>query len=68
MQNKTPIHIALLETSRIICEGIQAILYQSPELDARVHRVDNLEELGELLSDHSIDILIASPMHFVNRE
>ncbi len=68
MQNRTPIHIALLETSRIICEGIQAILYQSPELDARVHRVEDLEELGELLENQSTDILIASPVHFVNRE
>src|SRR5690554_6353511 len=68
MQNRTPIHIALLETSRIICEGIQAILFQSPELDARVHRIETLEDLSELLSDHSIDVLIASPVHFVNRE
>ena len=65
--HKTPIHIALLETSRIIYEGIQAILYQSPELDARIHRVENLEDLEEVLQDHSIDILIASPVHFVNR-
>ena len=68
MQNRTPIHIALLETSRIICEGIQSILFQSPELDARVHRIETLEDLSELLSDHSIDVLIASPVHFVNRE
>ncbi|MFA5651322.1 MAG: hypothetical protein WC914_09325, partial [Proteiniphilum sp.] len=66
--HKTPIHIALLETSRIICEGIQAILNQSPELDARIHRVENLDDLEEVLQDHSIDILIASPVHFVNRE
>lgn len=68
MQNKKPIHIALLETSRIICEGIQAILFHSPDMDARVHRVDTLEDLIELLSEQPIDILIASPLHFVNRE
>lgn len=66
--HKDPVHIALLETSRVICEGIQSILYQSPELDARVHRVENLEDLNELLLDHSINILIANPVHFVNRE
>lgn len=66
--HKAPIHIALLETSKIICEGIQTILYQSPEMDARVHRVETLEELEELLQDYSIDVLIASPVHFVNRE
>src|SRR5690554_2754783 len=66
--HKAPIHIALLETSRIICEGIQTMLHQSPELHARVHRVENLEELEELLQDYSIDVLIASPVHFVNRE
>ncbi|KUK78259.1 MAG: hypothetical protein XD92_0425 [Proteiniphilum acetatigenes] len=61
------LHIAILESSRIICEGLQTILYQS-DLDCRVHRSETLEELSELLETTSVDILIANPLQFVNRE
>lgn len=43
-------------------------MHHSPELDARIHRAENLEDLNEILQDYSIDILIANPVHFVNRE
>lgn len=64
---KPSLHIAILEPSRIICEGLQAILYQS-DLDCRIHRTETLEELIELLETVPVDILITNPLQFVNRE
>lgn len=64
---KPSLHIAILEPSRIICEGLQTILYQS-DLDCRVHRSETLEELMELLEITPLDILIVNPLQFVNRE
>lgn len=64
---KPSLHIAILEPSRIICEGLQTILYQS-DLDCRVHRLETLEELMELLEVTPLDILIVNPLQFVNRE
>lgn len=61
------LHIAILEPSRIISEGLQTVLYQS-DLDCRIHRTETLEEFTELLESVSVDILIANPIHFVNRE
>ena len=61
------LHIAILESSKIICEGIQTVLYQS-DMDCRVHRLDALDDLTELLDNQPIDILIANPVQFVNRE
>ena len=65
--NKSALHIAILESSKIICEGIQAILYQS-DMDCRIHRLENLDDLIELLESNPVDILIANPVQFVNRE
>lgn len=65
--HKSSLHIAILEPSRIICEGLQTILYQS-DLDCRVHRLETLEELMELLEVTPLDILIVNPLQFVNRE
>ncbi len=64
---KPSLHIAILEPSRIISEGLQAILYQS-DLDCRIHRTETLEELIELLDTGPLDILITNPLQFVNRE
>jgi len=64
---KPSLHIAILEPSRIISEGLQTVLYQS-DLDCRIHRTETLEEFTELLESVSVDILIANPIHFVNRE
>lgn len=65
--NKSILHIAILESSKIINEGIQAILYQS-DMDCRTYRLETLEDLTELLETNHIDILIANPVQFVNRE
>lgn len=65
--HKSTLHIAILESSKIIQEGIQAILYQS-DIDCRVYRAETLEEFTELLESNPIDILIANPVQFVNRE
>lgn len=65
--NKRLLHIAVLESSRIISEGIQVVLYQS-ELDCHVYRLETLDDLTELLETHPVDILIANPVQFVNRE
>ncbi|HAR37489.1 MAG TPA: hypothetical protein DCS09_02295, partial [Porphyromonadaceae bacterium] len=64
---KPSLHIAILEPSRIICEGLQTVLYQS-DLDCRIHRIETLEELTELLETVPVDILITNPLQFVNRE
>lgn len=65
--NKPLLHIAILETSKIISEGIQAILYQS-EIDCRMYRPENLDDLLQLLESRAIDILITNPLQFANRE
>ena len=64
---KPPLHIVILEPSRIICEGLQTVLYQS-DLDCRIHRTETLEEFTELLETVPVDILITNPLQFVNRE
>lgn len=64
---KPSLHIAILEPSRIIFEGLQSILFQS-DLNCRVHRSESLEDLTELLETTSLDILIANPLQFLNRE
>lgn len=66
MPNLT-LHIAVMESSRIICEGIHAVLQQW-ETECRIYKTETLEELVEILETKSIDILIANPMQFVNRE
>lgn len=65
--NKSLLHIAILESSRIIYEGIQTILYQS-DINCRVYRLESLDDLNEFLKSGPIDILIANQMQFVNRE
>lgn len=65
--NKSTIHIAILESSRIISEGIQAILYQS-DMDCRICRLETLDDFIGFVESNSIDILIANPIQFVNRE
>lgn len=64
---KPLLHIVILEASRVICEGLMVILYQS-DLDCRILRVESLEDLSEMLESTAIDILIANPLQFVNRE
>lgn len=64
---KPLLHIVILETSRIISEGLMAILYQS-DLDCRIYRTETLEELTEMLKTTDVDILIANPLQFMNRE
>ncbi len=64
---KSPIHIVILENSKIIFEGLHSILSQS-DMDCRIYKIEKLDELSELLKTEQIDILIANPLHFVNRE
>ena len=64
---KPTLHIAVMESSRIICEGIHAVLQQW-ETDCRIYKTETLEEFADLLETKSIDILIVNPMQFVNRE
>lgn len=60
-------HIALLEPSRIIAEGIQAILSQS-DREFHVLKVESLDDLLEVLDSRNLDIVIVNPIQFVNRE
>lgn len=61
------LHIAIMEPSRIIFEGLQTIICHS-SLDCRVSRVERLEELTEMMEHTPVEILIANPMQFVNME
>ena len=65
--HKKPLHILILESSKIIFEGIHAILYQS-DLECRIYRIEVIDELNSFIETESIDIFIANPLHFVNRE
>ncbi len=66
--NKSTLHIAILESSKIIFEGLQAILYHSDDMNCRVFRLEMFDELTDLLNSNPVDILIANPLQFVNRE
>jgi DNA-binding NarL/FixJ family response regulator len=63
----SPLHIVILESSKIIFEGLYSILYQS-DIHCRVYRVENIDELSDMLKTENINIIIANPMHFVNRD
>lgn len=62
-----PLHIAIMEPSKIIFEGLQTIICHS-SLDCRVSRLEHLEELTEMMEQNPVEILIANPMQFVNLE
>jgi len=64
---KSPLHIVIMESSKIIYEGLQAIICQS-ELYCRASRIETLDELSGMLETTKIDILIANQLQFVNRE
>lgn len=62
-----PLHIAIMEPSKIIFEGLQTIICHS-SLDCRVSRMERIEELTEMMEQNPVEILIANPMQFVNLE
>ena len=62
-----PLHIAIMEPSKIIFEGFQTIICHS-SLDCRVSRMERIEELTEMMEQNPVEILIANPMQFVNLE
>lgn len=64
---KPMLHIAIIESSAVIFEGLQTILFQS-EMGCRVYRVETFEEFAEMLEEKNVDILIANPVQFANRE
>jgi len=64
---KSPLHIVIMESSKIIYEGLQAIICQS-DLGYRTSRIETLEELSGMLGTTQVDILIANQLQFVNRE
>lgn len=65
--HKKPLNILILESSKIIFEGLHAILYQS-DLDCRIYRIETIDELNSIIETESIDVFIANLLHFVNRE
>ncbi|MDR0422881.1 MAG: LuxR C-terminal-related transcriptional regulator [Proteiniphilum sp.] len=65
--NRSACHIAILEPSKIICEGLQAILHRS-EMNCLIYRPETLEELAGIFESSSVDILIVNPVLFINRE
>lgn len=65
--HKNPLHILILESSRIIFEGLYTILHQS-DLDCKIYKIDAIDELNSIIETEKIDILISNLLHFVNRE
>ena len=65
--HKNPLHILILESSRIIFEGLYTVLYHS-ELDCKIYRIEAMDELSGVLETEKIDIFVANLLHFVNRE
>ena len=65
--HKSPLHIVILESSKIIFEGLYTILYQS-DTNCRIYRAENMDELSDILKTEQVDIIIANPLHFVNRD
>ncbi len=65
--SKSTLHIAILESSKIIFEGLHSILYQS-DINCHIYRTETLDELLEMIKTEDIDILVTNPLHFVNRE
>ena len=65
--HKNPLHILILENSRIIFEGLYTILHQS-DLDCKIYKIDAIDELNGIIETEKIDILISNLLHFVNRE
>lgn len=63
----THIHIAILETSQIICEGIQSVLFGSGK-SIKMYRLTCLEELNELRENKPVDIFIVNTLLVANRE
>ena len=63
----TPLHIAIIEPSPIIYEGLHAVLSQS-DMACNLIKSDSLEELEQTLTHRKTDILIANPMQLANRE
>lgn len=63
----SPLHIVVVESSKIIFEGLYSILHQS-DINCRIYKAENLDELLDLLRTEKIDQIIANPLHFVNRD
>ncbi len=61
------INIAILESSQIVSEGIQSILFQSDKA-VKVYRINCLDELDELSENRVLDVLIVSSLLIVNLE
>lgn len=59
-------HIAIIETSQIIYEGLYATLLNSTA-DCKITRVDSLEELVSVIETEKIEIAIVHPQHIQNR-
>lgn len=65
--HKHTLNIIIMESSKIIHEGLQAILYQS-DIDCRISKSETLDDLTEMLDVTNAEILIANTMQLVNRE
>ena len=65
--NNSFVHIAILDSSHIICEGVQSILFQS-EMNVKMFRLNCLEDLQELTESKLLDILIVNSLAVINRD
>lgn len=57
----------ILETSKIINEGLQSVIYQS-DIDCHISRLESFDELQDFLDSNHVDILIVNTVMLVNRE
>lgn len=61
------LHIAIIVQSQIVYEGLQTLISQS-ELDAKICKLDALDDLDHILHTRPIDVLIVNPILVANRD
>jgi len=64
--NKCRLHIAVIEPSNIIFEGLSNILIKS-DINFHIYRVDNLEELENIYPIRKFNVVIINPTLIQNR-
>lgn len=65
--NKQKLHIAVMEPSQIIYEGLYAVLSQS-NMECDICKVNSPDDLEQLLHFRKIDLLITNTLQLTNRE
>ncbi len=61
------LHIAIIVQSPIVYEGLHTLISQS-EIDAKICKLDALDDLDQILHTRPIDVLIVNPILVANRD